>query len=241
MTDQERVVCFDTETTGLNYQGGDRVVEIACVEVIDLMPTGKTWHAYVNPERDMPLVAFDIHGLSTEFLSDKSVFEDVVDGFLEFVGECRLVAHNAPFDMGFINMELKRIGRPALTNLVTDTVALAKIKFPGGRVSLDELCRKFGIDLSARTKHEAMLDTQLLASVYMELRGGRHRAFDLDNHQDLTPIFVDRPFRESRHIGVASSLEVSEHEKFLKGLSKYAPKGSTDHLIWKRLSSEAEF
>lgn len=236
MTEQERVVCFDTETTGLSYKTGDRVVEIACVEVIDLMPTGKTWHTYINPERDMPMQAFEIHGLSSEFLSNKPVFEDIVDGFLEFVEGARLVAHNSPFDMGFVNYELSRIGRPALTNPVTDTVALAKIKFPGGRVSLDELCRKFGIDLSARVKHEAMLDTQLLASVYMELKGGRHRVFDLENNQDKMPILVGRPFRESRGFGLPSQEEIQEHKDFLKTLSKYAPKGLTEsHLLWDRV------
>ena len=235
MNEQERVVCFDTETTGLSFKDGDRVVEIACVEVIDLMPTGKTWHTYINPDRDMPMQSFEIHGLSSEFLTDKPSFEDIVDGFLDFVEGARLVAHNSPFDMGFMNFELNRVGRQPLTNPVTDTVALAKIKFPGGRVSLDELCRKFGIDLSARIKHEAMLDTQLLAKVYMELKGGRHRAFDLEEAQDIMPVLVSRPFRASRGLGLPTSEETQLHYDFLKTLSKYAPNGMTaSHLLWNK-------
>ncbi len=179
-----REIIFDTETTGFNAEADDRVVEIGAVELRDGAVTGNTFHRYVNPERDMPEGAFRVHGLSAEFLSDKPVFADptVVDAFLEFVGEATLVAHNATFDMRFINAELVRLGRDRLTNEVVDTLAIAKRKFPGSPASLDALCSRFAIDTSTRERdgHGALLDSQLLAAVYVELTGGAQAGLRLD-------------------------------------------------------------
>lgn len=176
-----REIVFDTETTGLDPLTGDRVVEIGCVEVINLIPTGQSFHVYLNPERDMPEEAFRVHGLSTEFLSDKPLFAELVDDFIAFIGEdSRLVAHNASFDIGFLNAELARCERPALVHeRVVDTLALARRRHGGGSNKLDDLCVRYGIDNSRRTKHGALLDAELLAEVYAELRGGRQASLGL--------------------------------------------------------------
>ena len=169
-----REIVFDTETTGLNPLGGDRVVEIGCVELFNRLPTGETFHVYLNPERDMPDAAFRVHGLSAEFLSDKPLFGDVVQDFIDFIGEAALVAHNASFDMGFINAELVRVNRPVINNeRVIDTLQIARRKHPFGPNSLDALCQRYNIDNSKRTKHGALLDSEILAEVYIELTGGR--------------------------------------------------------------------
>lgn len=168
-----REIVLDTETTGLNPKFGDRVVEIGCVELLNHIATGETYHTYVNPERDMPAEAEAVHGLSIEFLSDKPLFADIADDFLAFVGSSSVIAHNAPFDLGFLNAELKAAGRPILPkDRSIDTVPLARRKFPGAQVNLDALCRRFNVDLSARVKHGALLDSELLAEVYLELVGG---------------------------------------------------------------------
>lgn len=186
-----REIVFDTETTGLDPKTGDRVVEIGCVELIDHFPTGATYHQYINPERDMPQEAFNVHGLSAEFLSDKPVFADVADDFVAFIGDAVLVAHNASFDMNFLNYELSVLGKPTLgMDRVIDTLALARRKHPGGQNSLDALCRRFGIDNSARTLHGALLDSEILADVYLELIGGHQSALNLAEQasgQDNTP------------------------------------------------------
>lgn len=174
-----REIVFDTETTGLDPRVGHRLVEIGCVELVHGLPSGETFYTYLNPERDVPDEAFQIHGLSAEFLGDKPLFADVVERFLAFVGDAQLVIHNAQFDMGFINAELDRLGRPPLKNEVVDTVTLARRKFPGQRVSLDALCERMGIDNTHRTRHGALLDAELLADVYVELTGGRQRGLDL--------------------------------------------------------------
>lgn len=169
-----REIVFDTETTGLDPKTGDRLVEIGCVEMLNRFPTGKTYHVYINPDRSMPREAFDVHGLSDEFLADKPRFDDVADAFLAFVGDAALVAHNAQFDMGFINFELNKSGRPTIGNeRVVDTLLLARRKHPGAPASLDALCNRYGIDRSRRVKHGALLDAELLAEVYLELNGGR--------------------------------------------------------------------
>ena len=170
-----REIVLDTETTGLDPLRGDRIVEIGAVELLNLLPTGKACHLYINPGRPMPPEAEAIHGLSDAFLADKPRFAAVVDEFMAFIGtESRLVIHNASFDMAFLNAELAAVGRPALDNRrAVDTLALAKRKYPGANNTLDALCRRFGIDASAREKHGALLDSQLLAEVYLELRGGR--------------------------------------------------------------------
>ena len=169
-----REIILDTETTGLDPKSGDRLVEIGCVELDNHLPTGRTYHQYVNPERDMPDEAFRVHGLSVAFLAKHPVFADIADAFLEFIGDADLVIHNASFDLGFINAELQRLGRASVENRrAIDTVQIARGKYPGAQASLDALCRRFEIDLSARTKHGALLDAELLADVYLELVGGR--------------------------------------------------------------------
>jgi DNA polymerase III subunit epsilon len=176
-----REIIFDTETTGLRALGGDRLVEIGCVEMINRFPTGRTFHAYINPERDMPEEAFAIHGLSGDFLKDKPVFASIAEDFAAFITDAILVAHNAMFDMGFINMEFERIGMPSIAmDRVIDTVVLARKRFPGARNSLDALCERFGISNAHRVKHGALLDAELLAEVYSELLGGRQAALGLD-------------------------------------------------------------
>lgn len=169
-----REIVLDTETTGLDPTTGDRIVEIGAVELENHMPTGRNYHVYINPERDMPQEAFAVHGLSAEFLSDKPVFAAIADDFAAFIGNARLVIHNASFDMKFINAELGWMRRAALPAArALDTLDLARRRFPGAQNSLDALCRRFGIDNSAREKHGALLDSELLAEVYLELIGGR--------------------------------------------------------------------
>ncbi|MGF1621323.1 MAG: DNA polymerase III subunit epsilon [Rhodomicrobiaceae bacterium] len=175
-----REFVMDTETTGFDPESGDRLCEIACVELANYIPTGRVYHQYINPERDMPEGAFRVHGLSTEFLRDKPVFADVVQDFLEFVGDGLMIFHNASFDMKFINAELKLVGIDAVPGeRVFDTLALARRKHPAGPNSLDALCKRYSIDNSARTKHGALLDAELLAEVYLELVGGKQAALDL--------------------------------------------------------------
>jgi DNA polymerase-3 subunit epsilon len=175
-----REIIFDTETTGLDPYQGDRLVEIGCVEIINGFPTGKSFHKYLNPERDVPEGAFKVHGLSREFLMDKPLFADVVDEFVEFIGDAPLVAHNAMFDLGFINAELERAKKPlVLRDRLVDTLMLARRRFPGGGNKLDDLCVRYNIDLSRRTKHGALLDAELLAEVYIELTGKRQTALSL--------------------------------------------------------------
>src|SRR5690348_1892147 len=169
-----REIVFDTETTGLNPIGGDRMVEIGCIEIYNRVETGRHFHAYFNPERDMPFEAEAVHGLSTIFLSDKPFFSEKVDELLEFIEDSPLVAHNASFDFGFLNHELERCGKPIVCmSRMVDTLMLARTKHPGAKHSLDALCMRFGIDRSQRIKHGALLDAQLLAQVYVELTGGR--------------------------------------------------------------------
>jgi len=169
-----REIVFDTETTGLNPAGGDRIVEIGCVEMFNRVETGRHFHAYFNPERTMPADAEAVHGLSTMFLSDKPCFTELADQLLEFFEDAPLVAHNASFDFGFLNFELERCGRPHVcTSRMVDTLTLARSRHPGAKHSLDALCVRFGIDRSHRVKHGALLDAQLLAQVYVELTGGR--------------------------------------------------------------------
>ncbi len=169
-----REIVFDTETTGLNPAAGDRMVEIGCIEIYNRVETGRHFHAYFNPEREMPSEAEAVHGLTTIFLSDKPNFAEKVEELLEFIAESPLVAHNASFDFGFLNHELERCGRGSVcTSRMVDTLQLARTRHPGAKHSLDALCVRFGIDRSQRVKHGALLDAQLLAQVYVELTGGR--------------------------------------------------------------------
>jgi len=169
-----REIVFDTETTGLNPAGGDRIVEIGCIEIFNRVETGRHFHAYFNPERSMPADAEAVHGLSTIFLSDKPSFTELADDLLEFLEDSPLIAHNASFDFGFLNFELERCGRPHVSlSRMVDTLTIARTRHPGAKHSLDALCMRFGIDRSHRVKHGALLDAQLLAQVYVELTGGR--------------------------------------------------------------------
>ena len=174
-----REIVLDTETTGLDPLTGHRIVEVGCIELENLVATGRSFQAYFNPEREMPQGAMDVHGLSDAFLSDKPLFAERVEELLAFIGDAQLVIHNAQFDLGFLNAELERAGRPKITNAYVDTVSLARQKFPGQRASLDALCERFGVENSHRTKHGALLDAELLAEVYLELSGGRQRDLGL--------------------------------------------------------------
>jgi DNA polymerase III subunit epsilon len=176
-----REIVLDTETTGLDPHEGHRIVEIGAVELWHQVPTGRTYHQYINPERPMPQDAFAVHGLGDAFLADKPVFSAIVAAFVEFIEDSRLVIHNASFDMRFLNAELEWSGRPVLpANRALDTLAIAKRRFPGSPASLDALCRRFGIDNSMRTKHGALLDSEILAEVYLELIGGKQPDFVLE-------------------------------------------------------------
>ena len=175
-----REVVLDTETTGFEPETGDRIVEIGAVELVGHMPTGRHFHQYLNPERSMPEAAFAVHGLGDDFLRDKPVFAAVADEFLRFIDGARLVIHNAAFDMKFLNHELGRLGHPPMPmDRAIDTVGMARRKFPGSPASLDALCRRFGIDNAARTLHGALLDSEILAEVYLELIGGRQPGLTL--------------------------------------------------------------
>ena len=196
-----REIVLDTETTGVEPNSGDRIVEIGCVELVNHCPSGRTFHVYINPERSMPVEAFNVHGLSEEFLSDKPVFAEVAQDFAEFIADAKLVIHNAAFDVGFINMEFKRLGLPPVEQaLVVDTLSMARRKHPGASNSLDALCSRYGIDNSRRTKHGALLDSEILAEVYIELIGGKQASLGLGvataaGRTGLAPVGLERPPR----------------------------------------------
>ncbi len=218
-----REIVFDTETTGLNPLTGDRMVEIGCVELVNRIETGKTFHAYFNPERAMDPAAEAIHGLSDAFLASKPLFEDVVEDLLDFLGDCPLVAHNARFDFAFLNHELGQCGRLRMSEArMIDTLQLARQRHPGAKHSLDALCTRFGIDRSHRIKHGALLDAELLAQVYIELTGGRQIGLGLVT--ELVPHAVpivgsagsggSAGFRKAR-VFAASAEELARHRAFL--------------------------
>ena len=219
-----REIVFDTETTGLNPAGGDRIVEIGCIEIHNRVETGRHFHAYFNPDRDMPSEAEAVHGLTTAFLSDKPRFSDKAEELLEFLGDSPLVAHNASFDFGFLNFELEHCGRPAVCmSRMVDTLALARSRHPGAKHSLDALCMRFGIDRSHRVKHGALLDAQLLAQVYVELTGGRQIGLGLVADtatigvpQAAGPIIVREPRPPRPHAPLAEELE--RHRAFIAKL-----------------------
>ena len=222
-----REIVFDTETTGLDPAAGHRVVEIGCVELINHMPTGETRQWYINPERDMPEDAFNVHGLSEEFLSDKPVFGAIAGDFLAFVEGAGLIAHNANFDIRFLNAELAAMDRPNLPqDRVLDTIALARKKISAGQYSLDALCRRFNIDLSARQKHSALVDAELLAEVYLELIGGRQPDLVLATSQGAA-VAMDYGERKARspRAHAPTAEEAAEHQAFIAKL---------DNAIWKK-------
>jgi DNA polymerase-3 subunit epsilon len=232
-----REIIFDTETTGLSPAGGDRMVEIGCVEMFNRVETGRTFHSYFNPGRTMPSEAEAVHGLSERFLSDKPNFHERCEELLEFIGDSPMVAHNAGFDFGFINHELGQCGRPLVcTSRMIDTLTIARQKFPGAKHSLDALCSRFGVDRSQRIKHGALLDAQLLAQVYVELTGGRQIGLTLvaelgegdailaPAERDLAPVtIIVRPARPH----APSEQELARHAAFMAGIADP---------IWNRLA-----
>lgn len=219
-----REIVFDTETTGLNPAEGDKIVDIGAIELIDRMPTGRRFQRYINPLRSLSDEVIKIHGLTEEFLSDKPTFDEICQDFLDFIGtDSMLVAHNAPFDMKFLNYELKQAGCDELDmNRAVDTVVLAHKMFPGSRVNLDELCRRFHIDNSNRTLHGALLDAELLVEVYLELLGGREPDLLLNKalqEEDMSTIYTAKQVRPARSFPV-SEAEKKAHELFLEKITE---------------------
>ena len=207
-------IILDTETTGLDPLRGDRLVEIGCLEIYNRMPTGQTFHVYINPERDMPAEAFAVHGLSTEFLAGKPLFHEVVEEFLAFIADAPLVIHNASFDISFINAELERTKRPAIAReRLVDTLLLARRKHPGVSNRLDDLCSRYSIDNSRRTKHGALLDAELLAEVYIDLIGARQSQLILASETEATQVrgYGDMP-RRQREVPLVSRLTETDRE-----------------------------
>jgi DNA polymerase-3 subunit epsilon len=217
-----REIILDTETTGLSPGDGHRLVEIGCLELINLIPTGRTYQQYINPERDIPPEATAIHGITNDFLSDKPVFSEVAEEFLAFIGESRLVIHNANFDMKFLNAELGKINYPKLKfSRTLCTMMMAREKFPGSPANLDALCRRFKVDNSGRVHHGALLDSELLAEVYLELKGGRQTSLNLiaaKKKQSSDTIEKARPYREPR-VFSPTPQELELHEELLKKIS----------------------
>lgn len=220
-----REIVLDTETTGLDPQDGHRIVEIGAVELHNHVPTGNVYHQYINPLITMPDQAFAIHGLGDEFLSDKPKFSEIAKEFLDFIGSAKLVIHNAAFDIKFINAELKRIDKEEITfDRATDTLAIARKKFPGSPASLDSLCRRFKIDNSARVVHGALLDSQILAEVYLELVGGKQPDFALNianvSNENNNSIFHEKRarVRKEKLKSRLTTEEKANHENFIKEL-----------------------
>ncbi len=223
-----REIIFDTETTGFDPQNGDRMVEIGCIEMIDRIETGQTFHCYYNPERPMPKAAENVHGLSDIFLSDKKLFASGAEELLDFLGDAKLVAHNAQFDFNFLNAELTLCGYQPISRFrMVDTLAIAKSKHPGAKLSLDALCSRYGIDRSHRVKHGALLDAELLTQLYIELTGGRQIGLGLadDSAQDNdTVVRQSLSIRTERKTFIApreyhaSAEELARHKNFMEGI-----------------------
>ncbi len=219
-------IVLDTETTGMDPSTGDRIIEIGCVELMNHVPTGQTLQLYINPERDIPADATAVHGITNEFVKDKPLFSQVYSEFLEFIKDGKLIIHNAEFDMKFLNSELARVGhRPLPWNNVIDTLGMARKKFPGSPASLDALCRRFQIDNTERTYHGALLDSELLAEVYLELLGGRQHGLGLaanaqkDADNARAAHAAKRKFKQPRP-HAPSAQELAAHEKFLEELTE---------------------
>ena len=208
-------VFLDTETTGLSFKEGHKVVEIACIETKDLIPTGKVFHKLINPKRSMPNEAFKVHGFSEEFLKDKDTFDIIADEFLNFVKNKKIIIHNAPFDLGFLDGELGLLKKEKMDRkLVIDSLEVARNKFPGTSNSLDALCKKFNIDLSKRTKHNALLDCELLREVYINLLEAKEPKFDLSNNVEAQRLNKTKDY--SKTIVKISEDEIKKHKDFLK-------------------------
>ena len=208
-------VFLDTETTGLSFKDGHKVVEIACIETKDLIATGKVFHKLINPKRSMPDEAFRVHGFSQEFLSDKETFEQVADEFLSFIKDKKIIIHNAPFDLGFLDGELGSIQKKKINkNLIIDSLEIARNKFPGTSNSLDALCKRFNIDLSRRTKHNALLDCELLREVYINLLDVKEPKFNLSNN--ISEINITKSKTYYKSVVKVSENELKNHKEFLK-------------------------
>ncbi|UNM06550.1 MAG: DNA polymerase III subunit epsilon [Holosporaceae bacterium] len=231
----KREIVLDTETTGLDPKSGHRLVEIAALELVNHVPTGKHYHVYINPGRDMPEQAFKVHGLSADFLKDFSCFDKIYQEFVDFIQADTLVIHNAPFDMGFLNFELEAVNATSLNNPVVDTLKLARGMFPGSPASLDALCRRYKIDLSGREKHGALIDCELLAAVYLEMLGGRQQGLGFltsdkpalaktqaEAGATLLSHYKNRPFQEARAFPV-SEAELAAHTAFIDEKIKKKP------------------
>jgi DNA polymerase-3 subunit epsilon len=214
-----REIVLDTETTGFDPMAGHRIVEVACIELANKLPTGNTYHCYFNPEMAMPADALDVHGLTDAFLGDKPLIADRLPSLLEFIGDAQIVAHNARFDIDFLNAELEREWRPKLTNKVVDTVAMARRMFPRQRASLDALCARFNINTEERTKHGALLDAELLAEVYLELCGGRQNAMAMQGGGKAIVLAPPVQLRAPRP-HAPTDAELSAHAEFLKQIEK---------------------
>lgn len=220
-----REICLDIETTGLDPREGHKIIEIACVELVNKVKTGKFFHSYVNPRRDVPQEAFRIHGISTEFLQDKPIFDHVVYKFLDFIKDTKIIIHNAAFDTKFINHELRILGlEPMNMTNVLDSLAIARNKFPGSPASLDALCKRFNIDLSRRTKHGALLDTELLCDVYVELMGGAQAGLGFEvkkkevsaekKAEEIIQVASERKTLPKRDFPV-SEADLQKHKEFI--------------------------
>lgn len=229
-----RAIVFDTETTGLDPARGDRVVEIGAIEISNLIATGRVFHVYINPERDMPEEAFRVHGLSREFLADHKNFAGIVDEFIEFIEDLPLIAHNAEFDVRFLNAEFAKLNRPPLApTRIIDTLAMARRLHPGSPSSLDALCQRYGVDLSRRDKHGALLDAGLLADVYAELMGGRQAALSLqavavNKRAGQGEMLTARPETLPARL---TDEEIAAHRAFVAGMSKTP--------LWDRYADDA--
>ena len=221
-----RHIILDTETTGLSPRHGHKIIEIGCVELYNYVPTGRTYHQYINPLRDVPQEAFAVHGISTEFLLDKPLFKDVVHDFLKFLeDDYKLVIHNAGFDMSFINFELEQHGLPPITNeYVIDTLAMARAKFPGAKNSLDALCTRYKVDNSDRELHGALLDAQILSKVYIHLSGGVQAGFAFDKIEKKETVSAEQPKKERKLRKFApSAAELTLHKEFV---------GEIENALW---------
>lgn len=229
-----REIVLDTETTGFKPEQGDRIVEIGAVELWNHVATGKTYHQYINPERSMPKEAFEVHGLGDEFLRDKPVFKDIAQDFLDFVQDSKMVIHNASFDMKFLNAELGWVNKPTLPmHQAIDTLAMARTKFPGSPATLDALCRRFNIDNSSRTLHGALLDSEILAEVYLELIGGKQPDFGLSlmsaqNNAEGGASGWKTYQRPTKLQSRLTQQEKQAHDEFVQKLG--------DEAVWKRLA-----
>ena len=214
-----REIILDTETTGVSVKDGHRIIEIGAVEVVSRMPTGKTYQVFMNPEREVDAGAARVHGITTDMLLDKPLFSELADGFLEFIEDSPIVAHNAPFDIGFLNAELAGCGKPPLSNEIIDTLPMARNKFPGARASLDALCQRFDVDSSTRTLHGALLDAELLAEVYMNLTGGLQPTLLGEESEDGNStvsinLSATGKLREAREFPINEE-ELKNHKEFI--------------------------